>query len=98
MPVTSSARKASRVAARRLQENLLRKVEYKRALKVAHKARTAATKEAPELTIKAQSTLDRAVKSHLLHRNTASRLFARLIKTRVAAGPVKKARSKKRTA
>ncbi len=81
MPVTSSAKKAERVSARRLQENLQRKVAYKKALKLARKAIATDSKEAAKLAVGAQSALDRAVKSRLLHRNTASRLFSRLVKT-----------------
>jgi len=77
MPITSSAKKAMRVSARRHGENLVVKSAYKRALKLAKQASTA---DAGALVIDAQSALDKAVKTKLLHRNTASRLLSRLTK------------------
>lgn len=80
MPITSSAKKAVKVSARRLAENLVRKNAFKRALKDARKAIVADDAKATQAAItKAQSSLDRAVKTKLLHRNTASRLLSRLV-------------------
>lgn len=78
MPITSSAKKAVKVSVRRAQENQLRKVAYKSALKMARKAIVASDKKAADLIISAQSKLDLAVKTKLMHRNTASRLLSRL--------------------
>ena len=80
MPITSSAKKAVSVAKRRLAENQLKKEAYKQAVKNARKAISAKDAKASELLTQAQSTLDRAVKTHILHRNTASRLMSRLSK------------------
>lgn len=80
MPITSSAKKAVKVSARRLEENLERKTAYKYALKMARKAIDGGAKDTSDLVVVAQSTLDKAVKTKLLHRNTASRLFSRLTK------------------
>lgn len=80
MPITSSAKKAVRTSARRLSENLERKNAYKYALKMARKAVDGEAKDASALIVTAQSALDRAVKTKLLHRNTASRLLSRLSK------------------
>lgn len=85
MPITRSAKKAVKVSARRLTENLVRKNAFKRALKMARKAMTDPdAKKTSAAIIKAQSTLDRAVKTKLLHRNTASRLLSRLVKQTTA--------------
>ncbi len=99
MPITSSAKKAVKVAVRRAHENQLHKVAYKSALKVARKAIVAGDAKADDLIISAQSTLDRAVKTKLMHRNTASRLFSRLAKSQVVtlsaeSKPAKKAVTK----
>jgi len=91
MPIKTSAKKAMRVSARRHEENILRKVTYKRALKDAKRVGEA---ELPEALVNAQSALDKAVKTKLLHKNTASRLLSRLVKSTksdaVAKAPAKK--------
>ena len=81
MPITSSAKKAVRVSNRRHLENLTTKNSYKNALKTARKAVVVAGQEKlSENVSKAQSSLDKAVKKHLLHKNSARRLLSRLIK------------------
>lgn len=97
MPITSSAKKAVRVAQRRLQENLVRKAAVKQTLKQIRKSlQTDNDKKIGESLTQAQSALDRAVKSKLLHRNTASRLFSRLVKKTNAHGvSVPKVKGKK---
>ena len=100
MPITSSAKKAVKVSFRRAQENHLRKVAYKSALKVARKAIVASDKKAADLIISAQSKLDLAVKTKLMHRNTASRLLSRLTHGQAAninAKPAKKPVTKAKT-
>lgn len=81
MPITSSAKKAVRVAKRRNQENSLHKIAYKRAIKDARRLIDggAEVKAVAEAINQSQSALDKAVKTKLLHRNTASRLLSRLV-------------------
>jgi small subunit ribosomal protein S20 len=101
MPITSSAKKAVKVAKRRLGENTLSKLNYKQALKQVRKAADAGVEDMSGLLSTAQSTLDKAVKTKLMHRNTASRLLSRLNKrtSKVAAGQtIVKAVKKKATA
>lgn len=80
MPITSSAKKAVKVAKRRYNENTINKLNYKQALKQVRKASDAGVEDVKELLSSAQSTLDKAVKTKLMHRNTASRLLSRLAK------------------
>lgn len=68
MPVTTSAKKALRVATRRAAEN--KRVRSR--MKAAIKAKDAS----------AQSLIDRAVKAHIIHRNKAARLISRLPATK----------------
>lgn len=94
MPITSSAKKAVSVASRRALENNTRKIAYKHALKVARKGLASGNAKADKLLQAAQSTLDKAVKTKLLHRNTASRLFSRLTHIAPATKPIKATRTK----
>ena len=101
MPITSSAKKAVKVSLRRAQENQLRKVAYKSALKVARKAIVASDKKVADLIISAKIKLDLAVKTKLMHRNTASRLLSRLTHgqaTTASVKPTKKAVAKAKVA
>lgn len=88
MPITSSAKKAVKVAKRRYSENTINKLNYKQALKQVRKASDAGVEDVKELLSSAQSTLDKAVKTKLMHRNTASRLLSRLAKrtSNIASG------------
>lgn len=100
MPITSSAKKAVKVAKRRYTENTLNKLNYKSALKQVRKAAEAGVIDTTELLSSAQSSLDKAVKTKLMHRNTASRLLSRLSKRvakTVAGKPQVKAVKKKNT-
>jgi small subunit ribosomal protein S20 len=96
MPVTTSAKKALRVAHRRHEENLLRKDAFKRALKVTRKAVAAGSEGLSELLSKAQSALDKAANGNSIHPNKASRLKSRLAKklAHAAANPVVAAEAK----
>jgi len=91
MPITSSAKKAMRTSARRHEENLASKTAYKKAIKEVKKAEAVTAEQLQ----KAQSTLDKAVKTKLLHRNTASRLFSRLTKAVQVTGEAKPAKAAK---
>ena len=100
MPITSSAKKAVKVAKRRYSENTINKLNYKSAIKQVRKAADAGVTDTAELLSSAQSSLDKAVKTKLMHRNTASRLLSRLSKRvakSVAGKPVVKAVKKRNT-
>lgn len=64
MPVTSSAKKALKVATRRGAENRRVRERMKAAIKTNDES--------------AQSKIDRAVKANIIHRNKAARLVSRL--------------------
>ncbi|MFA6082489.1 MAG: 30S ribosomal protein S20 [Patescibacteria group bacterium] len=97
MPITSSAKKAVSVAKRRASENIVLKNTYKRALKEARKLVLVSPDSATDAISQAQSSLDKAVKTKLLHRRTASRLLSRLASkaTSPVVKPTKKAVSAK---
>ncbi|MFH1088603.1 MAG: 30S ribosomal protein S20 [Patescibacteria group bacterium] len=74
MPVTNSAKKKMRADARKRVTNLRQKVSVKKATKSALLTPT------PESLSSAQKALDKAVKTHVIHRNKAARLKSRLAK------------------
>lgn len=81
MPNTKSAAKAMRQSARRRAINLKVKDKYKSATKQVKKLITAkSAKEAVDALKLAMSTLDKAVKKGVIHKNTASRKKSRLAK------------------
>jgi small subunit ribosomal protein S20 len=81
MPNTKSAAKAMRQAARRKVYNIKTKDKFKSAVKTVRKDITAGDKALAESNLKlAMSTLDKAVKKGVIHKNTASRRKSRLAK------------------
>jgi small subunit ribosomal protein S20 len=80
MPVTTSAKKALRVAERRHTENLIAKYAYKKAVKTVRKDVQAGSEEVTVDFQKAQSVLDRAAQRKTIHPNKAARLKSRLAK------------------
>jgi small subunit ribosomal protein S20 len=81
MPNTKSAAKAMRQAARRKVYNIKTKDKFKSAVKTVRKDITAGDKSLAESNLKlAMSTLDKAVKKGVIHKNTASRRKSRLAK------------------
>ena len=81
MPNTKSAGKAMRQAIKRKAHNIKVKDNFKEAVKEVKKLITAGKKsEAAEAIKKAMSTLDKAAKTHVIHKNTASRKKSRLAK------------------
>lgn len=81
MPNTKSAAKAMRQAERRRKFNLKTKDKFKTAVKNTRKAISAGSKdEAIKALTTAMSTLDKAVKKGVIHKNTASRRKSRLAK------------------
>ncbi len=87
MPNTKSAIKAMRQSIRRRVRNIRSKDKFKAAVKEVRKLIEAGKKsEAMEAMKKAMSTLDKAVKTNVIHKNKSSRLKSRLTK---ALGKVK---------
>ena len=87
MPNTKSAAKAMRQSLRRKVRNVKTKDAFKSAVKEVRKLVAAGKKsEAMEAMKKAMSTLDKAVKKNVVHKNKSSRLKSRLAK---AIGKVK---------
>lgn len=74
MPVTISAKKALRRDQRRTIVNKKIKEKIKKAVKIARQ------KPTPKTLKEAYSTLDRAVKNKVIHKNKAARLKSRLTK------------------
>jgi len=81
MPNTKSAAKAMRQSIRRHKRNTTAKDKFKSAVKEVKKLITAGKKaEAAEAMKKAMSTLDKAAKNGVIHKNTASRRKSRMAK------------------
>lgn len=81
MPNTKSAGKAMRQAIRRRVRNIKSKDMFKSAVKEVRTLITAGKKsDAAEAIKKAMSTLDKAVKRNVIHKNKSSRLKSRLAK------------------
>ena len=82
MPTTKSAKKALRQSVRRRVENSKRQRAYKDAVKSVRTLISAGKKEeARSLLPKAYKTLDKAAKSNVIKKNTASRIKSRLAKS-----------------
>ena len=81
MPNTKSAAKAMRQSANRYVRNVAKKEAFKKAVKEVKKLITAGKKsEAAEAIKAAMKTLDKATKTGVIHKNTASRKKSRLAK------------------
>lgn len=79
MPITSSAKKAIRVARRKNVFNLRRKKAVDNAITDIKKAlKNKNVDEAKKLLPKAYKAIDKAAKEHTLDKNTASRRKSRL--------------------
>lgn len=79
MPNIQSAKKALRQNIKRAARNKIRREAFKNAVKKALKEKTA------EAIKQAQKTLDKAVKTGIIKKNTASRKLSRLMKKVCAA-------------
>lgn len=81
MPNIKSAAKAMRQSERRRKFNIKTKDKFKLAVKTVKAHITASSKdEAAKSLAAAMSTLDKAVKKGVIHKNTASRKKSRLAK------------------
>jgi len=74
MPIIKSAKKKMRSDKRKQARNLKLKSAIKQAIKKAR--RTPQTDQIPAV----QKALDKAVKTHLIHKNKAARIKSRLVK------------------
>lgn len=80
MPNTSSAHKAMRQSERRRKVNSHRRDKYKLALRDFRKQISAGSKDqAIKAMQKAASAIDKAIKTHTVHANKASRLKSRMV-------------------
>jgi len=84
MPIIKSAIKKLRQDRKRTKLNRVKKDFLKDAIKKALK-----TKKAVDVT-KAISTIDKAAKRHLIHKNKAARLKSRVAKVLTGKAPIKK--------
>ena len=81
MPNIKSAAKAMRQSIRRRTRNIKVKDKFKDAVKAVKKLIAAGNKtDAMEAMKKAMSTLDKAVKTNVIHKNKSSRLKSRIAK------------------
>lgn len=79
MPITSSAKKAIRVARRKSVFNIRRKKAVDNVMTLIKKAlKDKKVEEAKSLLPKAYQAIDKAAKEHTLDKNTASRRKSRL--------------------
>ncbi|MBX4189593.1 30S ribosomal protein S20 [Candidatus Parcubacteria bacterium] len=81
MPITRSAKKALRTSLKKRDFNLAKKTAVSKAVKAVKKLSVEGKKkEAMAALSLAQKALDKAVKTHALDKNTASRRKSRLSK------------------
>mgnify|MGYP002397089838 CR=1 FL=1 len=78
MAITSSAKKANRVAARKQVFNLRRKRAMKSAVKEVVEGVAAGTKETQALLTTAYKAIDKAAKRGVIKKNTADRKKSRI--------------------
>jgi small subunit ribosomal protein S20 len=108
MPIIKSAKKRVKVANKAAVRNSKTKRSLRGAIKAFHAAVTGGKKEAKELQSKAQSSIDKAAKKGVMHKNKAARKQSQLAKaakatastakTAAKKAPAKKASTKKTTA
>lgn len=79
MPNTKSAKKAFRAAEHKRQFNIISKIKIRTALKEVRKGLAIEPTNFQATLSKAYSTIDKAVKTKLLHKNTAARKKSRLV-------------------
>lgn len=79
MPNTKSAKKAFRASERKHKFNLIAKFKIKNALKELRKGVATEPTNCQVTLSKAYSAIDKAVKTKLMHKNTAARKKSRLV-------------------
>lgn len=95
MPIINSAKKRVKVASKAAVRNSKTKRTLKSAIKAFHAAITSGKKEAKELQSKAQSTIDKAAKKGVMHKNKAARKKKQLAKAAKASAGAAKTTVKK---
>lgn len=80
MPIKVSAKKRLKVSARRRLENLARTRAYKDAIKAFKKAVSSKDRKAGEKLSRAIAVIDKAAKTHVIHKNKAGRLKSKIMK------------------
>jgi len=98
MPISQSAKKALRQSRKREIQNRAVKVKIKKQMK---EILSSAKKKDPKLAIlasNATSTIDKAVKGNIIHKNKAARLKSRISKVLSAAKIAPKPREKQKPA
>jgi small subunit ribosomal protein S20 len=80
MPNTKSAKKALRSSIRKNKFNLVKKFKVRNSLKQFRKSLTEEANKSSEALSKVFSAIDKAVKTNLIHKNTAARKKSRLSK------------------
>lgn len=95
MPIIKSAKKRVKVASKAAVRNSKTKRSLKGAIKAFHAAITGGKKEVKELQSKAQSTIDKAAKKGVMHKNKAARKKSQLAKAAKASAGAAKAPAKK---
>jgi small subunit ribosomal protein S20 len=81
MPITSSAKKALRVAERKMVFNLRRKNDIESAMRTVKKfLKEGKVKEAEAKLSAAYKAIDKAIKTKFLKKNTGARMKSRLTK------------------
>lgn len=97
MPIIKSAKKRVRVSTKAAVRNSKTKRSLKSALKAFHAAITGGSKEARKAESNAHSSLDKAAKKGVMHKNKVARKKSQLARAAkaTAAAPAKKAAAKK---
>jgi small subunit ribosomal protein S20 len=85
MPIIKSAKKRVKVASKATARNTKTKRTFRTAIK-AFQASLTSGKNAPKTLSAAQSSIDKAVKKGVLHKNAAARKKSQLAKKAKAAG------------
>lgn len=89
MPITKSAKKALRQSISRRARNIDKKEAYKRLIRDIRKSAAAGKPEEVKKNLpQLYKTLDKAVKTHVIKKNKASRLKSRLTRLAVTLSSV----------
>lgn len=97
MPIIKSAKKRVRVASKAATRNNKTKRSFRSAIKAFQTSLTSG-KDVKKAQSKAQSSIDKAVKKGVMHKNKAARKKSQLAKAAKAAAPAKKAAAPKKVA
>lgn len=79
MPITKSAKKAARASIKKREFNVVKKYKIKNAYKELRKALVNKVENLTDNIARVYSSIDKAVKTNLIHKKTAARRKSRLI-------------------